>query len=95
MTTIIVIFRLLSIFTHFQWSRPSARIHPLAVTLGESGSAFNHDFFHATPNRLADYLPADESLLASLRLLKVDDYRPGHALALIMNDEVGKAVAFR
>jgi hypothetical protein len=36
------------------------------------------------------HLPADESL----RLLKVDDYRPGYALTLIMNDEVGKAVAF-
>jgi hypothetical protein len=58
------------------------------------GSAFNHDFFYATPNRLADWLPADESLLASLRLLKVEDYRPGGVLTLIMNDEVGKAVAF-
>jgi hypothetical protein len=80
--------------THFFQDLMEARIYPLAVTLGESGSAFNHDFFYQTPNRLADYLPADEILLSSLRLLKVEDYRPGGALTLIMNDEVGKAVAF-
>ena len=80
--------------THFFQDLMEAHIYPLAVTLGESGSVFNRDFFYNTQNRLADWLPADEDLLASLRLLKVEDFRPGHALALIMNDEAGKAVAF-
>lgn len=81
--------------THFFQDLMEAHIYPLALTLGESGVVFNRDFFYNTPNRLLDFLPnADESLLASLRLLKVDDFRPGSAMSLIMNDEVGKAVAF-
>jgi hypothetical protein len=80
--------------THFFQDLMEAHIYPLAITLGESGSTFNRDFFDKTSNRLADWLPADETLLASLRLLRVEDYRPGHALTLIMNDEAGKAVAF-
>jgi hypothetical protein len=80
--------------THFFQDLMEAHIYPLAVTLGESGSTFNQGFFQKTPNRLTERISADEELLSSLRLLKVEDYRPGHTLVLIMNDEVGKAVAF-
>ena len=71
-----------------------ARIYPLAVTLGESGSVFNRKFFYETPNRLTDFLPADETLEKCLRLIRVEDFRPGHRLCLIMDDEQNKAVAF-
>jgi hypothetical protein len=80
--------------THFFQDLMEAHIHPLAVTLGESGSSFNKEFFYHTPNRLGERLPADEELLSSLRLLKVEDFRAGAAITLIMNDEAGKAVAF-
>jgi hypothetical protein len=80
--------------THFFQDLMEAHIYPLAVTLGESGTIFKREFFEKTPNRLADWIPADENLLSCLHLIKVKDFRPGHALTLIMNDEAGKAVAF-
>lgn len=80
--------------THFFQDLMEARIYPLAVTLGESGSAFNRKFFYATPNRLSEFLPADKTLEKCLRLIRVEDFRPGHRLRLIMDDEQNKAVAF-
>lgn len=80
--------------THFFQDLMEARIYPLAVTLGESGSVFNRKFFYETPNRLSDFLPADETLEKCLRLIRVEDFRPGHRLRLIMDDEQNKAVAF-
>jgi len=81
--------------THFFQDLMEARIYPLALTLGENEVVFNRDFFYKTRNRLTDFLPkAGDSLRTSLRLLKVEDFRPGTTLDLIMNDEVNKAVAF-
>ena len=80
--------------THFFQDLMEAHIYPLNVNLDDRDSIFSQDFFYKTPNRLADFIPADEPLLRSLRLLKVEDYRPGHGLWLVMNDEAGKAVAY-
>jgi hypothetical protein len=80
--------------THFFQDLMEAHIYPLNVNLDDRDSVFNRNFFNKTPNHLPDFLPADESLLGCLRLLKVEDFRPGHSLSLVMNDEVGKAVAF-
>jgi hypothetical protein len=80
--------------THFFQDLMEANIYPLALTLGEAGTVFNRDFFYKTPNRLPDFLPADEALLYSLRILRVDDFRPGHSLSLVMNDEQNRAVAY-
>jgi hypothetical protein len=80
--------------THFFQDLMEAHIYPLNVNMDDRDSIFNRDFFDRTPNRLADFIPVDEPLLRSLRLLKVEDFRPGHGLWLVMNDEAGKAVAF-
>jgi len=80
--------------THFFQDLMEANIYPLALTLGEAGTVFNRDFFYKTPNRLPDFLPADDALLNSLRILRVDDFRPGHSLSLVMNDEQNRAVAY-
>jgi hypothetical protein len=80
--------------THFFQDLMEAHIYPLNVNLDDRDSIFNRDFFDRAPNHLADFIPADEPLLRSLRLLKVEDFRPGHGLSLVMNDEAGKAVAF-
>ncbi len=80
--------------THFFQDLMEAHIYPLNVNLDDRDSIFNRDFFNRSPNRLADFIPADEPLLRSLRLLKVEDFRPGHGLWLVMNDEAGKAVAY-
>lgn len=80
--------------THFFQDLMEAHIYPLNVNLDDRDSVFNRGFFDKTPNRLPDFLAADETLLRALRLLKVDDFRPGHSLSLVMNDDEGKAVAF-
>jgi len=80
--------------THFFQDLMEAHIYPLNVNLDDRDSVFNRGFFDKTPNRLPDFLAADETLLRCLRLLKVDDFRPGYSLSLVMNDDVSKAVAF-
>ncbi len=80
--------------THFFQDLMEAHIYPLNINLDDRDSIFNRGFFDKTPNRLGDFLAADETLLRTLRLLKVEDFRPGHSLSLVMNDDVGKAVAY-
>ncbi len=80
--------------THFFQDLMEAHIFPLAIYLDDRDVDFNRAFFYTTPNRLLDWLPGEEGLLNSLRLIKVEDFRPGHAVSLVMNDDAGKAVAF-
>jgi len=80
--------------THFFQDLMEARIYPLNVNLDDRDSVFNRGFFYKTPNHLSDFLATYETLLRSLRLIKVEDFRLGHSLSLVMNDEAGKAVAF-
>jgi hypothetical protein len=71
-----------------------SHIYPLNINLDDRDSVFNRDFFDETPNHLVDFLPADEVLLRTLRLIRVDDFRRGHSLSLVMDDNAGKAIAF-
>jgi len=80
--------------THFFQDLMEAHIYPLNVNLDDRDSVFNRGFFDKTSNRLPEFLAADKGLLRCLRLLKVDDFRPGHSLSLVMNDDSGQAVAF-
>jgi hypothetical protein len=80
--------------THFFQDLMEAHIYPLAVYLDDPEVDFNQDFFYQTPNRLLEWLPGEAALKACLRLIKVNDFRPGHTLCLVMNDEAGKAIAF-
>ncbi len=80
--------------THFFQDLVESNIYPLNVNLDDHGTLFNRGFFYKTPNHLADFVPPDEELLNALRLIKVEDFRPGYSITLVMNDEVGKALAF-
>jgi hypothetical protein len=80
--------------THFFQDLMEAHIYPLAIYLDDRDVDFNRSFFYETPNRLPDWLPTEEAILDSLRLIKVDDFRPGTSMFLVMNDDAGKAVAF-
>jgi hypothetical protein len=80
--------------THFFQDLVEARIYPLNVNLDDHDSVFNRKFFEQTPNRLAELISADETLLRCLRLIKVEDYRPGGSLSLVMDDDASRAVAF-
>jgi hypothetical protein len=80
--------------THFFQDLVESNIYPLNVNLDDHDAVFNRGFFYKTPNHLADFIHADEALLDSLRLIKVEDFSSGCTLSLVMNDETGKAVAF-
>ena len=80
--------------THFFQDLVESNIYPLNVNLDDQEVVFNRGFFYETPNHLSDFVPSDPDLLKALRLIKVEDFRPGRSLSLVMNDELGKAVAF-
>ena len=80
--------------THFFQDLMEAQIYPLAIYLDDDDVIFSREFFYGAPNRLVKWVPADETLLETLRLLAVEDFRAGHHLNLIMDDDQGRAVAF-
>ncbi len=80
--------------THFFQDLMEAHIYPLGIYLDDPDVIFNRDFFYETPNRLDRWLDADKAAKTCLRLIAVEDYRPGHCLSLVMDDDLGKAVAF-
>jgi hypothetical protein len=80
--------------THFFQDLIEAQIYPLAICLDDEDTVFNRSFFYETTNRLGEWISADKALFKSLRLIAVEDFRPGHHLILIMDDEQGQTVAF-
>jgi hypothetical protein len=84
----------LSFGTHFFQDLVEAHIYPLGVYLDDEDALFNREFFYKTPNHLADFLPDSADLAEALRIIRVEDYRAGHELELVMDERKGKAVAF-
>ena len=81
--------------THFFQDLMEAHIFPLAVNLDDKDAVFNRSFFFDMPNRLTDWLPAPAGEVGDiLKLIKVEDFRSGAFINLIMDDDEGKAVAF-
>jgi hypothetical protein len=80
--------------THFFQDLVESNIYPLAIYLDDKNVRFNRAFFYETPNCLEDFLPEEGQREHCLRLIKVADYRPGHHLELVMDDEKGQSVAF-
>ncbi len=80
--------------THFFQDLMEAKIYPLAIYLDDEDVVFNRNFFYDTPNHLQEWINADESLLKSLRLVAVNDFRHNHHITLTMDDEQGRAVAY-
>ena len=80
--------------THFFQDLMEANIYPLGIYLDDKDAVYNRDFFYKTRNHLSKWINADAALKKCLRLIQVSDFRPGHHINLVMNDDVGKAVAF-
>jgi len=80
--------------THFFQDLMEASIYPLAVFLDDKDVIFNRNFFYNTPNRLGEFIKADKDVSRVLRLLAIDDFRPGFHMDLIMDGQKGRAVAF-
>ncbi len=80
--------------THFFQDLVEANIYPLAVFLDDPGVVFNQRFFYKTRNHLSNFIKIDKTLKDCLRLIKVENFRKGHLMELVMDDEHGRAVAF-
>ncbi len=80
--------------THFFQDLMEANIYPLAVFIDDKDAVFNRDFFYGSPNQLSRFIAADKRLLTTLRLVAVEDYRPGHHLDLVMDGQQSRAVAY-
>jgi hypothetical protein len=80
--------------THFFQDMVESNIYPLAIYLEDPEAVFDHEFFYETPNALLKYLPGEDSLAESLRVIEVEAYRPFHHLELVMDDEEGRSVAY-
>lgn len=80
--------------THFFQDLMEARIFPLAVCLQDKDAVFNQSFFYHTPNRVLEFTTADEKIQSCLRLIAVEDFRPAHHIRLVMNDDLGRAIAY-
>jgi hypothetical protein len=80
--------------THFFQDLVESNIYPLAIYLDDENVIFNRDFFYTTPNHLTDFLPDLRYQEENLRLIDVADYKPGHHLELVMDDEEGHSTAY-
>ena len=81
--------------THFFQDLMEADIYPIAVFLDDSDTIFDRNFFYSTPNHLDEFISVENPrILASLRLIAVNDYRPYHHMDLIMDANRSRAVAF-
>ena len=83
-----------SLGTHFFQDLLEAQIFPLALFLDDPQSIFQPVFFYHTPNILSEFIPADDALKERLRVIKVSQYRKGHTLRLVMNEEHSTAIGY-
>jgi len=83
-----------SLGTHFFQDLLEAQIYPLAIYLDDPQSIFQPSFFYHSPNCIEEFIPAEESAKERLRLIKIDDYRNGHMLRLVMDEEHSTAIGY-
>lgn len=83
-----------SLGTHFFQDLMEAQIFPLAICIDHPETIFNRAFFYDSPNCLADWIDCEPEMETCVRLIKVDAFRPGEHLDLVMDDEKGLALAY-
>ena len=83
-----------SLGTHFFQDLLEAQIYPLALQLDDPKTVFNEDFFEQMPNHVLEWINTEEKFAACLHVLNIGDYAPTKSLSILMNDDVGKVVAF-
>jgi len=83
-----------SLGTHFFHDLMEAEIYPLALYLDDKDVTFNHEYFNKSPNRISEFIDVSRKMERCVRLFAVDDYRPGHSLEIVMDDDIQQALAF-
>jgi hypothetical protein len=83
-----------SLGTHFFQDLLEAQIYPLAIYLDDPVNVFSLPFFEGTPNHISEFIQAEERIQAALRVIRVEDYRHGAHIRIVMSDEKSQAVAY-
>ena len=83
-----------SLGTHFFQDLLEAQIYPLALQLDDPRTVFQKELLEDAPNHLRELLPGAEEMESCLRVVKVEELAPGQGLFLVMNEEIGKAIAW-
>ena len=83
-----------SLGTHFFQDLMEANIYPLAINLDEPGVIFNNEIFEKAPNSVTHFVEVEAPFKECIRLISIEQVRSGHHIEIIMDDEVGRALAF-
>ena len=77
--------------THFFQDLVEAEIYPVAVALDDGEDEFNRQFFDRAENSLRDLLPDEARWEELVRIIELPKEQ---AAELVMNGEIGKAIAY-
>lgn len=80
--------------THFFQDLVEAHIFILAISLDDPKTEYNRSFFHESDNSLIDLLPDDQAWSNVISVVDVPSVTQGMRLDLVMDGEVGQAIAF-
>jgi len=84
----------LSFGTHFFQDLVEADIKYLPLYPDKKGNLFNEDFFYKTPNSLSMFLDGYQKYEKVVRLIDINYFEENGHLAIYMDAESGKALAF-
>ena len=62
--------------------------------LDDKTTRLNRDFFYASENQLANYLPEEADKSAQVRVVDVQQYRPGTTIELAMDNRQNLSIAY-
>lgn len=80
--------------THFFHDLMEAQIYAIAIDMDREDTIYNQPFFQQTPNRAREWVELSDSLKDVLKLISVEDFRPEHAIEVILDDERSHTLAF-
>jgi hypothetical protein len=80
--------------THFFQDLIESNIYPLALYPDEEETVFNWRFFRESPNVLADLVPEYARYEDYVRVIDVPAVSGGCLLEVVMDDELGQAIAY-
>ena len=80
--------------THFFQDLVESNIYPLAIYLDDGDVIFNRNFFYRTSNQLSELIPEINNWSKYLRVFEVASFRRHHHLEIVMDDDLGRTVAF-
>lgn len=83
-----------SLGTHFFQDLLESQIYPLALHMDDPRTYFNDAFFNKCPNRAGEFIEEMPKFAGCLRLIRVQDYKNGEKIKILMRSDISRALAF-